>query len=242
MMPGKTKHYQTLFLPEDKEMCLMDCPGLVFPSFSSSKADMLVNGILPIDTLREYHPAISIIIKKIPRKILEKFYKIELPDIYSATQFLQVLATNRGFITGRALPDEARTAKIVLKDYVSGKLLYCNLRPDYSEEKFGHIINYQNISDLKIDEKEKENMQIIKEIPADFDDNYEKIDIQIDNKKVLENDTNFDKMYFEDEFIKTIPKEMKITKDIYRALKYAMKRGDVIYLILFYLINLDNPR
>ena len=63
-MPGRTKHYQTLFLPEElslnipeKSICLIDCPGLIFPSFTSSKADMLVNGIYPIDTLNDiYNP------------------------------------------------------------------------------------------------------------------------------------------------------------------------------------------
>jgi len=45
----------------------MDCPGLVFPSFSYSKAEMLKNEILPINTLRDYLTPISIIIKNIPR-------------------------------------------------------------------------------------------------------------------------------------------------------------------------------
>ena len=45
--PGKTKHFQTLFL--DKDIMLCDCCGLVMPSFCLTKADMVVNGILPID-------------------------------------------------------------------------------------------------------------------------------------------------------------------------------------------------
>lgn len=45
--PGKTKHFQTLFL--DKDILLCDCPGLVMPSFVLTKADMVLNGILPID-------------------------------------------------------------------------------------------------------------------------------------------------------------------------------------------------
>ena len=51
-MPGKTKHYQTIFLPPEerltlgeKSICLMDCPGLVFPSFTSSKSEMFVHFI-----------------------------------------------------------------------------------------------------------------------------------------------------------------------------------------------------
>lgn len=34
--PGKTKHYQTLFLTP--EILLVDCPGLVFPNVASSVA------------------------------------------------------------------------------------------------------------------------------------------------------------------------------------------------------------
>lgn len=55
-MPGKTKHFQTLNL-EGKgcwNICLCDCPGLVFPSFANSKAEMMCCGVLPIDTMKDY--------------------------------------------------------------------------------------------------------------------------------------------------------------------------------------------
>ena len=233
LMPGKTKHYQTLFLPgEDKDICLMDCPGLVFPSFSSSKADMSVNGIIPIDTLREFQTPISIIIGKIPRKVLEWFYKIELPDIYSATQFLQILAHKRGFFTGRSLPDEAKTAKFILKDYNSGKLLYCNLRPDYDESIHGLVIPYDTTALNLISQEEKEKLDIIKEIPADFDDDYEKINIDVDtNRHLTTNKENFDQMYFaslqnEADNINS-NKEKVMNKGMKRALKFAVKRGEM---------------
>lgn len=235
-MPGKTKHYQTLFLPETKAYCLMDCPGLVFPSFSSLKAEMLINGILPIDTLRDYLNPISLIIKNIPRKVLEHFYRINLPDIFSATQFLQLLATKRGFYTGRSLPDEARTSKWILKDYTSGRLLYCYLRPDYSEEKHGKVLNYMSLQDFELSEEEKFKQNIINEIPADFDDNYEKINIQFDDMKYLGKENDADKELIMS--IETIDNSNKrITKDMRRMLKFAVKRGDVnkynLILLLF---------
>ncbi|RKP18435.1 P-loop containing nucleoside triphosphate hydrolase protein, partial [Rozella allomycis CSF55] len=49
--PGKTKHFQTIIL--DSELCLLDCPGLVLPSFATTKAELVVNGILPVDQLRD---------------------------------------------------------------------------------------------------------------------------------------------------------------------------------------------
>ncbi len=50
--PGKTKHFQTLNLDDDLVLC--DCPGLVFPSFANSKAEMMTCGVLNIDTMRDY--------------------------------------------------------------------------------------------------------------------------------------------------------------------------------------------
>ena len=240
MMPGKTKHYQTLFLPqelslsiEEKEICLMDCPGLVFPSFTSSKADMLVNGIFPIDKLTDYHSPIHLIIKRIPKKILSKlYYNLDLPDIYSAKQFLQILANKRGFFTGNGLPDEAKAAKMVLKDYVSGKLLYCYLRPDYNEEKFGFISPYGNI---QLSNDDIENHKMIENIPANFDDNYEKLYMEneqiLENKKVKGDDV--DELFFNNQYIKENAKiendNKPISKEMRRQLKFAVKRGDVDY-------------
>ena len=141
------------------------------------------------------------------------------------------MAEKRGFYTGNALPDEAKTAKLVLKDYVSGKLLYCYLRPDYSEEKFGYISPFL---DVKLTEEEKEKHDLIENIPATFDDNYEKLYYEqeeiLKNKKVKQ-ETNFDDEFFEKEVAKE-GKEAEegdklISKEMKRELKFAMKRGDI---------------
>lgn len=72
--PGKTKHFQTLFLDQDLLLC--DCPGLVMPSFVLTKADMVLNGILPIDQLRDHVPPVNVLCSQIPRHILEEKYGI----------------------------------------------------------------------------------------------------------------------------------------------------------------------
>ena len=237
-IPGRTKHYQTLFLPEEpnlnissKSICLVDCPGLIFPSFTTSKADMLVNGIYPIDTLSDIYNPIQIIINQIPSKILANFYKIILPDIYSAKQFLQIIAKKRGFYTGNGLPEEAKTAKLILRDYTSGKLLYCHLRPDYSEEKFGKISTFEN--NVELTKEEKENHKLIENIPANFDDNYEKL--YAENEQILENKKiigdNVDNNFFvEQNFKNEKDKELEnkpLTKEMKREIKFAIKRGDI---------------
>ncbi|KAL1396029.1 hypothetical protein pipiens_010808 [Culex pipiens pipiens] len=72
--PGKTKHFQTLYV--DSELLFCDCPGLVMPSFCTTKADMILNGILPIDQMRDHVPPVNLLCTLIPRHILEDTYGI----------------------------------------------------------------------------------------------------------------------------------------------------------------------
>ncbi|EED88213.1 predicted protein, partial [Thalassiosira pseudonana CCMP1335] len=68
--PGKTKHFQTLLLPDRDDIMLCDCPGLVFPSFVSSSADMIAAGVFPIAQMRDHWPVVSLICKRVPREVL----------------------------------------------------------------------------------------------------------------------------------------------------------------------------
>lgn len=228
MMPGKTKHYQTLFLPNEPEICLMDCPGLVFPTFTHSKADLVVNGITPIDKIVDYLLPIQLVIYNVPRWNLEAYYKIKLPDLYSSTQFLQVIALKYGYLTGRSIPNEAMASRIILKDYVSGHLLYCYTRPDYSQEKHGEIDGYlykaKNMEETLL-KQTKENQEMLKQIPANFNDNYEMLGIDLVEKKVLKNYVDIDDNFFEDG--QSNLKNLKIPKELKMQLKFCMKRGEL---------------
>ena len=77
--PGKTKHFQTLILPDRDDMMLCDCPGLVFPSFVSSSADLIAAGVFPIAQMRDHWPVVELICRRIPREILNAQYGITLP-------------------------------------------------------------------------------------------------------------------------------------------------------------------
>jgi large subunit GTPase 1 len=81
-LPGKTKHFQTLNLGREVELC--DCPGLVFPSFANSKAEMMCCGVLPIDQMRDHISPINLLLSRIPKEVLEAQYKIYLPPMVSS--------------------------------------------------------------------------------------------------------------------------------------------------------------
>ncbi|MCL4119996.1 UNVERIFIED_CONTAM: hypothetical protein GTU68_020034, partial [Idotea baltica] len=145
--PGKTKHFQTLFLTEDILLC--DCPGLVFPAFVATKAEMIISGILPIDQMKDHVPPMNQLLSHIPRPVLEARYGIRIPPPLegedpnrnpTSEEFISVYGYMRGFMTPRGIPDHPRSARYVLKDYLSGKLLYCHCPPGRSQGEYHQCV------------------------------------------------------------------------------------------------------
>lgn len=141
--PGKTKHFQTLFL--DRELILCDCCGLVLPSFCFTKAEMILNGILPIDQMRDHVPAVNTLCTLIPRHVLEDTYGILITKPLEgedpnrpphSEELLLAYGYNRGFMTANGQPDQSRSARRLLKDFVNGKLLYCTAPPTVEQNQF----------------------------------------------------------------------------------------------------------
>ncbi|XP_014638558.1 PREDICTED: large subunit GTPase 1 homolog [Ceratotherium simum simum] len=143
--PGHTKHFQTLYV--EPGLCLCDCPGLVMPSFVSTKAEMTCNGILPIDQMRDHIPPVSLVCQNIPRYVLEATYGINIikpredEDPHrppTSEELLTAYGYMRGFMTAHGQPDQPRSARYILKDYVNGKLLYCHPPPGIDPVTFQH--------------------------------------------------------------------------------------------------------
>ncbi len=64
-MPGKTKHFQTLILNHKVTLC--DCPGLVLPKVTASISNMVLNGLYPLDTIKNYDEPIELILRRVDR-------------------------------------------------------------------------------------------------------------------------------------------------------------------------------
>ncbi|KAK1742978.1 Ras GTPase, GNL1-like [Skeletonema marinoi] len=145
--PGKTKHFQTLLLPDRSDMMLCDCPGLVFPSFVSSTADMIAAGVYPIAQMRDHWPVVSLICKRVPREVLNTHYGMHIPEPTkqelkekgwtgkdlpppTAEELLGTYCIVRSMLAAASgVPDYQRASRHVVKDYSEGKLLYCHSPP-----------------------------------------------------------------------------------------------------------------
>ncbi|GET85753.1 hypothetical protein, conserved [Leishmania tarentolae] len=136
--PGKTKHFQTLMIPNERRVALCDCPGLVFPSFATTKAQMVCDGILPVDTATDTLEATATICRRLPRLVLEEELNISLlveDDIDEsdslAERLLNALARRRGYMASHDRPNKARASKELLKLYVDGYFVYVEPPPTY---------------------------------------------------------------------------------------------------------------
>ncbi|XP_057856480.1 GTPase LSG1-1 [Cryptomeria japonica] len=157
--PGKTKHFQTLIISDKLMLC--DCPGLVFPSFSSSRADMVAFGVLPIDRMTDHRAAIQVVAEKVPRYTLENIYRISLPKPKpyepqdrppAAFELLRTYARSRGYVGTGGLPDETRATRQILKDYIDGKLPHFEMPLDRENSVKGEDIRDYASPELQIED------------------------------------------------------------------------------------------
>ncbi|VVA90493.1 unnamed protein product [Arabis nemorensis] len=154
--PGKTKHFQTLIISDELMLC--DCPGLVFPSFSSSRYEMIACGVLPIDRMTEHREAIKVVADKVPRHVIESVYNISLPKPKPyerqsrpphAAELLRAYCASRGYVASSGLPDETKAARLILKDYIGGKLPHFALPPGMTEGDESEIEDTQETGALE---------------------------------------------------------------------------------------------
>jgi len=138
--PGKTKHLQTLELPET-DITLCDCPGLVFPSVVATKHHLAINGTVPLVELQDYIHPVQLVLDKVGSdRIVEKYSLSEVSlregakrlgteKADGAHRLLAALAVQLKHVLRMGVPDETWAAKRMLHDFCTGELLHCEEPP-----------------------------------------------------------------------------------------------------------------
>ena len=105
---------------------------------------MVAAGVLPIDRITDRRGPVDVVARNVPRADLESIYhvKLALPAAHeaadrppTAAEVLRAYARSRGHVVSSGLPDEARAARQILKDYLSGKLPHFELPPGCPRSK-----------------------------------------------------------------------------------------------------------
>eukprot|EP00871_Galdieria_phlegrea_P001085 jgi/Galph1/1978/GphlegSOOS_G658.1 len=181
-VPGETKvwQYVTLF----RRVYLIDCPGVVHESSGADDVELVLRGVVRIESLKdEAVDYIPRLLERIKKEHVAKTYGIH--DWIDATDFLGQLAKKTGKLLKKGEPDVNACAKMVLNDYLRGKIPWFILPPNYKRHS-----DDENVSEERASLSEQTN--------EEDDENGNDLSTEIDEIPPMENYSTWIKETSED--------------------------------------------
>ncbi|CAG9329866.1 GNL3L [Blepharisma stoltei] len=125
--PGFTTGVQEVEI--ESKIKILDCPGVVFAkSDGRENPEMVLRNVINIESVEDPITPVQAILQKVAPDQLMNYYKI--PQFQEGIEFLAHIARARGKMKKGGIPDLDASAKIVLHDWVAGKISYYTLPPD----------------------------------------------------------------------------------------------------------------
>lgn len=103
-----------------KRIYLIDCPGVVPPSNNDSPEDILLRGVVRVENVENPEQYIAAVLKKSKPQHIQRTY--DIGNFETATEFLELLARKGGRLLKGGEADVDGAAKMVLNDFVRGKI------------------------------------------------------------------------------------------------------------------------
>ncbi|KAI3319389.1 NGP1NT domain-containing protein [Xylariaceae sp. AK1471] len=117
-IPGETKVWQ--FVTLMKRIYLIDCPGIVPPNANDKPTDILFRGVVRIEKVENPEQYIQPMMEKVKRHHLERTY--EVSNWKDHHEFLEILGRKGGRLLKAGEVDLDGVAKMVLTDFMRGKI------------------------------------------------------------------------------------------------------------------------
>ena len=117
-IPGETKVWQYVTLM--KRIYLIDCPGIVPPNHNDTPQDLLLRGVVRVENVEHPEQYIPAVLKKVKTHHMERTY--ELKGWKDHIEFLELMARKSGRLLKGGEPDVDGVAKMVLNDFMRGKI------------------------------------------------------------------------------------------------------------------------
>ncbi|THH14479.1 hypothetical protein EW146_g5851 [Bondarzewia mesenterica] len=137
-VPGETKVWQYITLT--RRIYLIDCPGIVPTSANDSATATVLKGVLRVEALPTPSEHIPVLLQRVKPLYISRTYGVPLPDPddqsrgWEAEDILDKLARMKGRLLKRGEPDREAVAKVLLSDWVRGRIPYFVSPPERSEE------------------------------------------------------------------------------------------------------------
>jgi nuclear GTP-binding protein len=118
-----------------KRIYLIDCPGVVPPSTTDTPQDILLRGVVRVENVENPEQYIPAVLEKTKPQHIERTYNLK--GYKDHIEFLELLARKGGRLLHGGEPDVDGVAKMVLNDFLRGKIPWYTPPPvvEGSEEK-----------------------------------------------------------------------------------------------------------
>lgn len=133
---GETKVWQYITLM--KRIYMIDCPGIVPPNQSDTDEDLLLRGSVRVENVEYPAQYIPTVLKRVQPKYLQRTYELKEP-VSDAVTFLEILCRKSGRLLKGGEADIEGAAKMVLNDWIRGKLPWFT-PPPYKEGEQGPAV------------------------------------------------------------------------------------------------------
>lgn len=118
-----------------KRIYLIDCPGVVPPNMADSEQDILLRGVVRVENVENPEQYIQAVLDRCKRYHLERTYEVR--DWTDATEFIQALARKGGRLLKGGEADLDGVAKMILNDFMRGKIPWYVPPPSAGEQSAG---------------------------------------------------------------------------------------------------------
>ncbi|KAF9064066.1 NUC091 domain-containing protein [Rhodocollybia butyracea] len=125
-VPGETKVWQYITLT--RRIYLIDCPGIVPTSAHDTQTSTVLKGVVRVEALSTPSDHIPTLMTRVKPLYISRTYGIPLPNPDDPTQswepevLLDTLARMKGRLLKHGEPDMDSVAKIILSDWVRGRI------------------------------------------------------------------------------------------------------------------------
>jgi len=133
-IPGETKVWQYITLT--RRIYLIDCPGVVPSSAQDTNTDTVLKGVVRVEALPVPSEHIPALLERVKPVYLARTYGIAVPESgkFESEALLDQLARQKGRLLKAGEPDRDGVAKILLSDWVRGRIPFFVPPPERPKE------------------------------------------------------------------------------------------------------------
>lgn len=201
-IPGETKVWQYITLM--KRLYLIDCPGIVQPGATDSETDIVLKGVIRIESIKHPEDHIPAVLERVKKEYIQRTYGVlEWED---HIDFLTQFARKSGKLHKGGEADLHTVSKMILKDWLRGNIPFF-VAPPYAKDREGateedvkpnaarHAVPgvEQKLSKIRVeanfvkedlvdqfaDETREEEKQEEEETAVDYDEVFDEIEAEI---------------------------------------------------------------